>query len=57
MRYFFAHLDEKHNLWEILTKFSYALFYHIFQKSNKPWVKFFCVWTKNTNWWENFEHV
>ena len=57
----FERLDEKRNLQEIFEKIfekflkkiaKNALFWHIFQELNKPWVNFSRVWTKNASCWK-----
>ena len=60
----FAHLVEKHNLLEILRKFSKIFknflrkllkmhyFSIFFKEFNKPCVHFSRIWTKNANCWE-----
>ena len=61
MRKFFARLEEKHNVLEILRKFSKYLFIKLRKciiltyfpkKINKPCVNFLGVWMKNSNCWE-----
>ena len=70
MLWIFAHLDEKHNLLEILRQLSKIfknflrklqkiMLAYFSKKFMKPCVNFSRVWTKNTNFgdfWENLEN-